>query len=523
MDEAIRVVIEPDHYASGVLPLPGWPDGSHELKLDDGTRHEIICSGARTSSLDLWVWDRLRPGMMIEVSSFPSNGRPGWVRVPPATPARARPSREAADSQEAAPPMLDLVETALDWMGSPARFEQIWAFLHHRGVGISPVEILATISTRFAIDESGLVQPEHSLSPIETHARVGWEPARWDNVESAYWELNPPTGLPLSDRVFRKKRKSFFDGLEYHIDEMRHPLLTAAEERDLGETISQGLAAERALRRGVDDWDDRYRLGMAIRKSDRAREQFALRNLRLVVNNARRYAPRINKSSLDLGDLIQAGYLGLLRAVIKFDPRRGTKFSTYATWWIRQAMQREFATTARTIRLPVHVFDELNRFVQQARRVWDAFGSDLPPAVLADRLDIDVDKVVQLQSLLRQPTPIHVMDPDDPRLAFPADTDEEAMRRILTEYVNAALNQITERERSIIVNRFGLDGRPPQTLEQIGQRFGVTRERIRQLEKQGLAELRKALHMQSLLPPTTTPPDDPGDEAPDRHQTNNGE
>lgn len=294
----------------------------------------------------------------------------------------------------------------------------------------------------------------------------------------------PETGSPSSD-LFR----------QYLREIGRIPLLTAAEEVELARRVEAGLFAEEKLTNTPDlssqlafDLDKLVVLGrMAKRRLIEA-------NLRLVVSVAKRYVGR----GLTMLDLVQEGNLGLIRAVEKFDYARGYKFSTYATWWIRQAMSRALADQARTIRVPVHVVELINRVVRVQRRMLQERGYEPTPEEVAAHLDLTGERVSEVLRLAQEPVSLHAPVGEEEDVALgdliedgdAASPVESAAFLLLREHLDAVLSTLGERERKVVQLRYGLaDGRP-RTLEEIGRIFGVTRERIRQIESKTLNKLR---------------------------------
>ncbi|MBQ1922214.1 MAG: RNA polymerase sigma factor RpoD [Lachnospiraceae bacterium] len=330
----------------------------------------------------------------------------------------------------------DVIDTFKDMKLEEEKLDEVMNFLE-----ISKIDVVRVKETEDDV-------PEEELDAI---------------VEEGSDEVDPDLDLTVPDSV------NIEDPVRMYLKEIgKVPLLTADEEIDLAKRMEEG------------DEDAKKRLAEA--------------NLRLVVSIAKRY---VGRGMLFL-DLIQEGNLGLIKAVEKFDYNKGFKFSTYATWWIRQAITRAIADQARTIRIPVHMVETINKLVRVQRQLLQELGREPTPEEVADRMDIPVERVREIIKISQEPvsleTPIgeeedsHLGDfIQDDNVPVPADA---AAFTLLKEQLTEVLGTLTEREQKVLRLRFGLDDGRARTLEEVGKEFNVTRERIRQIEAKALRKLR---------------------------------
>ncbi len=272
-------------------------------------------------------------------------------------------------------------------------------------------------------------------------------------------------------------------------------LLTAEQEVELAKRIEAGVFAAHVLESDVEMSPQRRKdLRMVVRDGGRARNHLLVANLRLVVSLAKRYTGR----GMPLLDLIQEGNLGLIRAVEKFDYTKGFKFSTYATWWIRQAISRGMADQGRTIRLPVHLVEQVNKLSRLKRELHQQLGRDATLAELAHESGIPEEKIADLLDHARDPVSLDMpvgSDEEAPLGDFIEDSESTSAEAAVVagfmhDDINRVLRTLDDREQTVVRLRYGLDDGRPRTLDEIGRHFGISRERVRQIERDSMAKLR---------------------------------
>ncbi len=285
------------------------------------------------------------------------------------------------------------------------------------------------------------------------------------------------------------------DSVDLYFNEVGDvPLLTAEEEVVLAKRIESGREARAQLAGGGATDDEREELQALVEDGWAAREHLILANSRLVISVAKKYVGR----GVPFLDLIQEGNIGLIRATKKFDYTRGYKFSTYATWWIRQAITRAIADQGRTIRVPVHMGDQINKMLRITHRLTQELGRSPEPEELAEALNVATEKVETMKQVAQRPLSLErpIGEEEDSFLGdFVEDEDspappEVATENLLSEHVRDVLATLPPREARILQLRYGLGGGESYTLEEVGQKMGVTRERVRQIESQALRRLR---------------------------------
>jgi RNA polymerase primary sigma factor len=309
-------------------------------------------------------------------------------------------------------------------------------------------------------------------------------------------EEEPETKLPDTDTdADTARRAGTSDLVRIYLREIgRVPLLTAEGEVELAKSIEAGLYAEEKMNSGFTlSSGDRADLEWLAADGVRGKQRLIEANLRLVVSIAKRYIGR----GLVFLDLIQEGNLGLIRAVEKFDYTRGYKFSTYATWWIRQAITRAIADQARTIRVPVHMVETINKLARVQRQLHQELGREATVEELAVEMGVEPERVAEIQRIAQEPVSLQspIGEEESDLGDFIEDADavvpiEAAAFIMLQDQLDRVLCELSDREQRIIQLRFGLSDGHPRTLEEVGREFGVTRERIRQIESKTLAKLR---------------------------------
>ncbi|MEI4280261.1 RNA polymerase sigma factor [Klenkia terrae] len=383
---------------------------------------------------------------------------------------------------------------------SPGQEAPAGAVLTAVGAEGATVAVVAG-GTGLVLDESAVVGtdgPAEAIEADDTATGPGTE-FEWDDEEES--------------EALRKARKdaeltASADSVRAYLKQIgKVALLTAEEEVDLAKRIEAGLYGSERLRsveeRGTKLTPSMRRdLNWIVRDGERAKNHLLEANLRLVVSLAKRYTGR----GMAFLDLIQEGNLGLIRAVEKFDYTKGYKFSTYATWWIRQAITRAMADQARTIRIPVHMVEVINKLGRIQRELLQDLGREPTPEELAKEMDITPDKVLEIQQYAREPISLdqNIGDEGDSQLGDFIEDSEAVVAvdavsfTLMQDQLSTVLQTLSEREAGVVRLRFGLTDGQPRTLDEIGQVYGVTRERIRQIESKTMSKLRHPSRSQVL-------------------------
>jgi RNA polymerase primary sigma factor len=360
------------------------------------------------------------------------------------------------------------------------------------------IEDLAIELEEVEVEEVVVEEPVALVAAAEADAETDSTDFEWDDEESeALKQARRDAELTASADSVRAYLKQIG----------KVPLLNAEQEVDLAKRIEGGLYASERLRQSEDDGEKlatpmRRDLDWISRDGERAKNHLLEANLRLVVSLAKRYTGR----GMAFLDLIQEGNLGLIRAVEKFDYTKGYKFSTYATWWIRQAITRAMADQARTIRIPVHMVEVINKLGRIQRELLQDLGREPTPEELAKEMDITPEKVLEIQQYAREPISLDqtIGDEGDSQLGDFIEDSEAVVAvdavsfSLLQDQLQQVLQTLSEREAGVVRLRFGLTDGQPRTLDEIGQVYGVTRERIRQIESKTMSKLRHPSRSQVL-------------------------
>ncbi|MFD0204519.1 RNA polymerase sigma factor [Actinosynnema sp. NPDC091369] len=364
--------------------------------------------------------------------------------------------------------------------------------------GEEPEDLEGAPDAEDLVDDVELIDEPVEEEPAEEEAKPGEGDFVWDEEESeALRQARKDAELTASADSVRAYLKQIG----------KVALLNAEEEVELAKRIEAGLYAAERVRRAEDEQEKltpqmRRDLRWIVRDGERAKNHLLEANLRLVVSLAKRYTGR----GMAFLDLIQEGNLGLIRAVEKFDYTKGYKFSTYATWWIRQAITRAMADQARTIRIPVHMVEVINKLGRIQRELLQDLGREPTPEELAKEMDITPEKVLEIQQYAREPISLDqtIGDEGDSQLGDFIEDSEAVVAvdavsfTLLQDQLQSVLATLSEREAGVVRLRFGLTDGQPRTLDEIGQVYGVTRERIRQIESKTMSKLRHPSRSQVL-------------------------
>jgi len=362
-------------------------------------------------------------------------------------------AKKSAKQQEPEETLLDRAKELLDKGKKDGKISQKEIF---NSIPETPENIDALDALYEEMAEANItITATDAIDPIGKITKDDWTDAEEEDDE----EISPVKDTRYLEDVAD-------DSVRLYLREIgKIPLLTAAEELALAQKVVAG--------------------------DKKAKDKMAEANMRLVVSIAKRYVGR----GLDLLDLIQEGNTGLLRAVEKFDPDKGFKFSTYATWWIRQAITRAIADQARTIRIPVHMVETINKLLRTQRRLTQDLNREPTNEEIADEMELDVEKVEHIMKIKQDISSLDAFIEDEDTVT----PEESATGQLLKEQVKDLLGSLSEREQKILRLRFGLEDGKNHTLEEVGQEFSVTRERIRQIEAKALAKLKKHKDSKKLM------------------------
>jgi RNA polymerase primary sigma factor len=408
--------------------------------------------------------------------------KPGPVKAAAKSAVKAAPAKSAPAKSNAKPATKSAVKAAPGKVAAVAVLEEV------------VVVVEEVVVADDAIEPTGAAVEEAAAEADEEGAEFTWD----DEEES---------------EALRQARKdaemtASADSVRAYLKQIgKVALLNAEEEVDLAKRIEAGLYAAERLRQ-AEETNEKLAMQMKrdlrwiVRDGERAKNHLLEANLRLVVSLAKRYTGR----GMAFLDLIQEGNLGLIRAVEKFDYTKGYKFSTYATWWIRQAITRAMADQARTIRIPVHMVEVINKLGRIQRELLQDLGREPTPEELAKEMDITPDKVLEIQQYAREPISLDqtIGDEGDSQLGDFIEDSEAVVAvdavsfTLLQDQLQSVLQTLSEREAGVVKLRFGLTDGQPRTLDEIGQVYGVTRERIRQIESKTMSKLRHPSRSQVL-------------------------
>ncbi|WP_308258743.1 RNA polymerase sigma factor [Saccharothrix obliqua] len=413
--------------------------------------------------------------------------------TPKATSARKAPAKKPAAKTAAAGKTATRAprKTAAKAGAAPAKAKKATE-------GDEPDDIEGVPGEEDLVDDVELIDEPVEDEPAEEEAKPGEGDFVWDEEESeALRQARKDAELTASADSVRAYLKQIG----------KVALLNAEEEVELAKRIEAGLYAAERVRRAEEESEKltpqlRRDLRWIVRDGERAKNHLLEANLRLVVSLAKRYTGR----GMAFLDLIQEGNLGLIRAVEKFDYTKGYKFSTYATWWIRQAITRAMADQARTIRIPVHMVEVINKLGRIQRELLQDLGREPTPEELAKEMDITPEKVLEIQQYAREPISLDqtIGDEGDSQLGDFIEDSEAVVAvdavsfTLLQDQLQSVLATLSEREAGVVRLRFGLTDGQPRTLDEIGQVYGVTRERIRQIESKTMSKLRHPSRSQVL-------------------------